>query len=42
MVALRGSDIVSAHLSESRKERHVDPSGDLVRYARGMGINFGD
>jgi ATP-dependent phosphofructokinase / diphosphate-dependent phosphofructokinase len=41
MVALRGGQIVSVPLSESRKERQVDPHGELVRYARSMGISFG-
>jgi len=42
MVALRGMDIVQVSLAESRKERLVDPHGDIVRYAKGMGISFGD
>lgn len=42
MVALRNTEIVSVPLSESRKERRVDPQGDLVRFARSMGIGFGD
>jgi 6-phosphofructokinase 1 len=42
MVALRGSEIVRAPLSESRKERRVDPQGELVRFAKGLGISFGD
>ncbi|RKH42802.1 6-phosphofructokinase [Corallococcus llansteffanensis] len=42
MVALRNNEIVSVPLSESRKERRVDPQGDLVRFARSMGIGFGD
>ncbi|HLL52564.1 MAG TPA: 6-phosphofructokinase [Myxococcaceae bacterium] len=42
MVALRGSDIVAVPLSESRKERRVDPNGELVRHAKSLGINFGD
>lgn len=42
MVALRNNEIVGVPLSESRKERRVDPQGDLVRFARSMGIGFGD
>jgi len=42
MVALRGFDVVAVPLSESRKERQVDPNGDMVRFARNMGISFGD
>jgi len=42
MVALRAGEIVAVPLSESRKERRVDPSGELVRFAKSMGISFGD
>src|SRR5205823_1199776 len=42
MVALRGGEIVTAPLSESRKERRVDPKGDLVRFGKSLGISFGD
>jgi len=42
MVALRAGQLVAAPLSESRKERRVDPSGELVRFAKSMGISFGD
>jgi 6-phosphofructokinase 1 len=42
MVALRGNEVVSVPLSESRKERAVDPNGELVRFAKSMGISFGD
>jgi len=42
MVALRAGDVVAVPLSESRKERRVDPNGDLVRFAKSMGISFGD
>jgi phosphofructokinase-like protein len=42
MVALRNGRIVTAPLSESRKERHVDPEGETVRFAKSMGISFGD
>jgi ATP-dependent phosphofructokinase / diphosphate-dependent phosphofructokinase len=42
MVALRGTEVVSTPLSESRKERKVDPNGELVRFAKSLGINFGD
>ncbi len=42
MVALRGTEVVAVPLSESRKERRVDPQGDLVRFAKSMGVGFGD
>ena len=42
MVALRGMEIAQVSLAESRKERVVDPKGETVRYAKGMGICFGD
>ncbi len=42
MVALKGTEIVPVPLSESRKERRVDPNGELVSLAKGMGISFGD
>ncbi len=42
MVALRAGEIISVPLSESRKERRVDPSGELVRFTKSMGISFGD
>src|SRR3954471_18539342 len=40
MVALRGTEIVPAPLSESRKERRVDVEGDMVRFAKSLGISF--
>ncbi len=42
MVALRNSTIVSVPLSESKKERRVDPLGETVRFAKAMGVSFGD
>jgi ATP-dependent phosphofructokinase / diphosphate-dependent phosphofructokinase len=42
MVALRAGEIVAVPLSESRKERRVDPEGELVRSAKDMGISLGD
>ena len=42
MVALRGGKITVSPLSESRKERCVDTKGDELRFARGMGVCFGD
>jgi ATP-dependent phosphofructokinase / diphosphate-dependent phosphofructokinase len=42
MVALRGGQITTVPLSESRKERVVDVNGETVRFARGMGVCFGD
>jgi 6-phosphofructokinase 1 len=41
MVALRAGQVLAVPLSESRKERRVDPSGELVRFAKSMGISFG-
>ncbi len=42
MVALRGTDIVSAPICEAiGREKRVDPDGAMVRAARGMGICFG-
>jgi ATP-dependent phosphofructokinase / diphosphate-dependent phosphofructokinase len=41
-VCLREGKITSAPLSESRKERSVDRDGDMVRFARSIGIAFGD
>lgn len=41
MVALKGDQIVDVSLSLSRKERKVDPDGELVRMARAMGTSFG-
>ncbi|XXF74994.1 ATP-dependent 6-phosphofructokinase [Myxococcaceae bacterium GXIMD 01537] len=42
MVALRNGVIVPVPLSESRKERRVDKDGEIVRFARSLGIGFGD
>jgi ATP-dependent phosphofructokinase / diphosphate-dependent phosphofructokinase len=42
MVALRDGKIVASSLAESKKERRVDPKGDDVRFAKSMGISFGD
>jgi phosphofructokinase-like protein len=42
MVCLRDGKLQFTSLAESRKERHVEPSGDKVRMARSMGISFGD
>jgi 6-phosphofructokinase 1 len=42
MVALREGKIVAASLSESQKERRVDPHGEDVRFAKSLGISFGD
>ncbi|MFZ5471763.1 MAG: 6-phosphofructokinase [Myxococcota bacterium] len=41
MVALKGVDVVPVPLSESKKEKVVDPNGELVRFAKSLGINFG-
>ena len=42
MVALRNSRIISVPLSESKKERRVDPMGEIVLFAKSMGVSFGD
>ena len=42
MVALRDGKIGPVSLAESKKERRVDPKGDDVRFAKSMGICFGD
>jgi 6-phosphofructokinase 1 len=42
MVALRNSMIISVPLAESKKERRVDPTGERVRFAKSMGVSFGD
>mgnify|MGYP001208930575 CR=1 FL=1 len=42
MVALREGRIQAVSLAESKKERRVDPNGDDVRFAKSMGICFGD
>jgi phosphofructokinase-like protein len=42
MVALRGGEIVFASLAESKKERKVDPQGELARFARSLGVSLGD
>lgn len=42
MVALRDSQIISVPLAESKKERRVDPMGEKVRFAKSMGVSFGD
>lgn len=42
MVCLRGGAITHAALGESRKEKQVDMAGEKVRFAKAMGISFGD
>jgi len=42
MVALQGGKIVTVSLAESRKERVVQTDGEMVRFAKSMGICFGD
>lgn len=42
MVALRGSEIGFVSLAESKKERKVDPQGELARFARSLGVSLGD
>lgn len=41
MVCLSGNTLGFTSLSESRKERKVDPAGDKVRLAKSIGISFG-
>ena len=40
--ALHGQEIVAVPLGQASKTRHVDPGGELVRYAREVGVVFGD
>jgi 6-phosphofructokinase 1 len=42
MAALRGQEIVAVPLGQASKTRLVDPAGELVRYAREVGMVFGD
>lgn len=42
MVGLQGKDIVPVPLSASIKDRRVEPHGELVRFAKSLGISFGD
>lgn len=42
MVGLKGTEIVPVPLTPNTKDRHVDINGDMVRFARSLGINFGD
>ena len=42
MVGLAGSEIVPVRLAETTKSRRVDPRGELVRFAKSLGMNFGD
>jgi 6-phosphofructokinase 1 len=43
MVAYRHPDIISVPLSDAiGKPNYVEPTCDLVRTARGLGISFGD
>ncbi|MFL5318784.1 MAG: ATP-dependent 6-phosphofructokinase [Myxococcaceae bacterium] len=42
MVGLKGTDIVPVPLTPNTKDRKVDIKGDTVRFARSLGITFGD
>ncbi len=42
MVGLQGRDIVPVKLSETTKSRRVDPNGELVLFAKSLGMSFGD
>jgi 6-phosphofructokinase 1 len=42
MVSLREGRIGAVSLAESKKERRVDPNSDDVRFAKSMGVSFGD
>jgi 6-phosphofructokinase 1 len=42
MVGLRGGEMVPVPLAATTKSRRVDPNGELVRFAKSLGINFGD
>ena len=39
---LPSGEILPVSLAESKKERRVDPCGEKVRYAKSLGICFGD
>ena len=43
MVALQGTHVVAVPLAKAiKKQKLVDPRGELVRVARDTGISFGD
>jgi ATP-dependent phosphofructokinase / diphosphate-dependent phosphofructokinase len=42
MVCLHGQSVTDVPLSLTRKEKQVDVAGDKVRFARAIGIAFGD
>ncbi len=42
MVSLRDGKIGAVSLAESKKEKRVDPLGDDVRFAKSLGVCFGD
>ncbi len=42
MAALHGSEVVAVPLGLASKTRFVEPEGELVRYARRLGVVFGD
>ncbi len=42
MVALRGQDVIPVALAETTKSKRVDPNGELVRFAKSLGMSFGD
>jgi ATP-dependent phosphofructokinase / diphosphate-dependent phosphofructokinase len=42
MVGLRGDEIVAIPLSQTQKAKRLEPGGELVRFAKSMGISFGD
>jgi phosphofructokinase-like protein len=41
-VGLKGRDIVPVSLAESKKERRVEADGELVRYAKSLGVSLGN
>ncbi len=42
MACLQKNEMVAVELQQSTKERRVDPRGEIVRFAKSMGTNFGD
>jgi 6-phosphofructokinase 1 len=42
MVALRDGSITHIPLSEKKKKKRIDPNGQEVRFAKSLGISFGD
>ncbi len=41
MVALRGNDLIAVPMADAAQIKYVDPDGEMVQMARGLGIVFG-